>query len=455
MLDGPQLQMSARRRFEARTLRKITVFYAWQSDRPQRFNRHLIRIALEAAAKRITLDSEIDAEVHIDSDTQGVPGQPPITDTILKKIAACDIFAPDLTFVASTDETKLVTNPNVSIEYGYALHAKPYTAMMSIMNTAYGPPEKLPFDIGHVRHPLQFHVEPTAKNSERRRVRDALSVQIESALRLMIIDHISRGREQNLFPEATPARPPALFSKAGETIARSRRPGEQEYLFSHDKAFYIRVFPKYGDQPRVGLSAMKAVFDANTPCTMSLNIGGLVGRNTYGPVIIDAIRSDVRSATQGFPSGELWGISAECFRELGRRDEWWPSYRPERYFVIATITLEQVFVRSLNNYINILRDELHLKSPYVVEMGAVGLSGCYLAVPGGDFGRGQEVGPIMEDTFKRRYEINAVDRAADRHSIMRILKEYFVEFYDIAACVRNEVLTEQLVASHRLPPLAE
>ena len=42
-----------------------------------------------------------------------------VTDTILKKIAACNAFMPDLTFVAKTHAGKLITNPNVMLEYGY------------------------------------------------------------------------------------------------------------------------------------------------------------------------------------------------------------------------------------------------------------------------------------------------------------------------------------------------
>ncbi len=427
-------------------MKKITVFYAWEYDRPQRFNRHLIRIALEAAAKRIS-GSAIDAEVHIDSDTQGVPGQPPVTDTILKKIAACDIFAPDLTFVASTEYGKLVPNPNVLIEYGYALHAKPYTAMMSIMNTAFSPPEKLPFDIGHVRHPLQYQIESTAKNSERRKTRDALSVQIETALRLMIADQIERGQQDNLFAEATPVRPPAFPFKAGETIAAFGIPGEQEYRFAGDKGFYIRLFPKYGDQPRVGLANMQAIFDARKPCAMSRTIGGLVSRNACGPLIIDPRGQNTTAAmTQGFGTGELWGINAQCFRELGRAP--WATNRPEKYPVIASITLEQLFVHSLFNYINIFNNELKLKLPYIVEMGAVGIKGCYLTCPGGEFGQGQEVGPLMDDIMTRRYEIGAINS----NSLMQILKFYFTDFYDLAACNRDSVLTDELVAAHGLPP---
>jgi hypothetical protein len=133
-------------------MRKIIAFYAWQSDTPERFNRHLIRIALRDATKRIT-DSMPDVELILDFDTAGVPGTPPISDTILKKIAGCDILIPDVSFVARTDAGKYVPNPNVMTEYGYALCAKTHAAMMPVMNTVFGPPQELPFDMGHLPPP--------------------------------------------------------------------------------------------------------------------------------------------------------------------------------------------------------------------------------------------------------------------------------------------------------------
>jgi hypothetical protein len=61
--------------------------------------------------------------------------------------AGGDIFIPDVSFVARTEAGKFIPNPNVMTEYGYALHAKPYSAMMPVMNIAFGPPEELPFDM--------------------------------------------------------------------------------------------------------------------------------------------------------------------------------------------------------------------------------------------------------------------------------------------------------------------
>jgi hypothetical protein len=170
-------------------MRKVTVFYAWQSDTPQRFSRYLIRMALEMAARRLNTDTALDVELTIDSDTQGVPGQPPVTDTILKKIGACDIFAPDLTFVAQTEGGKFIPNPNIMVEYGYALRAKSHAAMLPIMNTAFGPPENLPFDMGHLRHPIQYYASASAKNAERRAARKTLwwrsATRCASSLRSM------------------------------------------------------------------------------------------------------------------------------------------------------------------------------------------------------------------------------------------------------------------------------
>src|SRR6266436_4817169 len=170
----------------------FVVFYAWQSDRLERMNRHLIRLALNLAAGTISDDPNVGVRVRIDADTEGVLGHVPVTDTILKKIATCDAFVPDLTFVAETDAGKLVCNPNVMLEYGYALHAKSHSVMMPVMNTAYGPAEKLPFDMGHLRHPIKYELPATAKTPDRRNVRKALTEEFERILRLMIAEKGSR-----------------------------------------------------------------------------------------------------------------------------------------------------------------------------------------------------------------------------------------------------------------------
>ena len=58
--------------------------------------------ALQRALKQINADAEAvnsprGSEVVLDKDTSGVPGTPPIVETIFKKIDQCPVFVPDLT----------------------------------------------------------------------------------------------------------------------------------------------------------------------------------------------------------------------------------------------------------------------------------------------------------------------------------------------------------------------
>ena len=181
-------------------MKKYTVFYAWQSDTEQNYDRHPIRNALDMAAEAISGDPSVAAQVIIDSDTQGVAGEPHVTQELLRKISEAEFFAPHLTFVGRTDGGKLLPNPNVLIEYGYAMRVKPTTARMSIMNTEYGPPEELPFDRGFLRFPITYKLPPTAPDSMRRTVRAKLAKEIEVALRLMISTHSDKAREEYSSP---------------------------------------------------------------------------------------------------------------------------------------------------------------------------------------------------------------------------------------------------------------
>jgi|ERR1039458_2503297 hypothetical protein len=73
-----------------------TVFFSWQSDRPTREGRNLIERALEAAVSRIADDAAVEEAVRegltLDKDTKGVPGSPPLFETILKKIEGATVL---------------------------------------------------------------------------------------------------------------------------------------------------------------------------------------------------------------------------------------------------------------------------------------------------------------------------------------------------------------------------
>ena len=160
------------------------LFYSWQADRPGALCRHFIHKALQAAASQ--LGGASDLELVIDSDTQGEPGTPPINDTILRKIRDCDAFVGDMTFVGETPAGKLLPNPNVMGEYGYALAQKSTRRILLVMNTAFGPPEKLPFDLHHLRHPLTFNAPEGIADGARRSARSLFAQRLQDPLRLLV-----------------------------------------------------------------------------------------------------------------------------------------------------------------------------------------------------------------------------------------------------------------------------
>jgi hypothetical protein len=162
----------------------ITVFYAWQSDRPEKLNHYLIRDAAREACARITADPLNDWRVTLDSDTQGTPGMCDIPNTILEKIRNCDIFLADLTLVGRTDSDprKVLPNANVVFELGYAARRLGFKSMIGVMNEAFGKIEGQVFDIKR-RSYLKYTAANTSSKPELKAVTDKLSKDLEKIIR--------------------------------------------------------------------------------------------------------------------------------------------------------------------------------------------------------------------------------------------------------------------------------
>ena len=150
---------------------------------------------------------------------------------------------------------------------------------------------------------------------------------------------------------------------------------------------------------------------------MSMVIGGLPSRNRWGPVIYDAGVSprNIVGLTQGFATGELWGVNAQQFSLRGRH-----NVSGAELWVTAAIGVEKLYVRTLRNYVKVASSELGLIPPYTVELGAVGIDGIYLLVPGGPFNKGEFVGPIMEPYITKRYSLSETSD----HAIKELLRNF-------------------------------
>jgi hypothetical protein len=95
-----------------------TVFFSWQADTPTREGRNFIERALERAVARISADTTVEEaqrELEVDRDTKGVPGSPPIVETIFGKIDGAAVFLPDLTFIGKRPDGRPTPNPNLLI----------------------------------------------------------------------------------------------------------------------------------------------------------------------------------------------------------------------------------------------------------------------------------------------------------------------------------------------------
>lgn len=121
------------------------IFFSWQSD--DKPVRNKIQKALKIAVEQIGKEIEEADRPGLDSDTQGTYSSEEIMDTIFKKIESASIFIADATPIAST-EKKLIPNPNVMAEIGYALKVmKPNTKLFVYVSDDPKAPDKMPFDI--------------------------------------------------------------------------------------------------------------------------------------------------------------------------------------------------------------------------------------------------------------------------------------------------------------------
>jgi len=153
-----------------------TVFYSWQSDLPNKYNRSFIEDALDKAAKKFSCDSSFSIEAVIDRDTYGIPGSPSIVESITSKIARSDLFVCDVSIINNNGGGRPTPNPNVLFELGYASAILGWGRIIMTQNTAFGGIEQLPFDL-RGRRILQYNVDDTTddKAEERKNLKEQLA----------------------------------------------------------------------------------------------------------------------------------------------------------------------------------------------------------------------------------------------------------------------------------------
>ena len=251
----------------------ITVFFSWQADTETKVGRNFIERALERAAVRIGGDANVEEAVRdlsVDRDTKDVPGSPPIVDTIFRKIDDAAVFVPDLTFVGDRLDGRRTPNPNVLIEYGWALKSLGHGRIVPVMNTAFGKPtpEAMPFNLRHLRNPILYDCPLDADDDRRRQVREELARQLEHAIRAVLTS--DKLRESPAppppFQALSPADGPGKFRKSGEPLGVSDgyigRPSA-EVVLANGPVIWLRVMPTVDPDTRWSVTDLARV--AKTP----------------------------------------------------------------------------------------------------------------------------------------------------------------------------------------------
>jgi hypothetical protein len=308
-----------------------TVFFSWQSDRNAPEGRTLIESAIHSAIKRLGAKVEIEEalreELELDKDTKGVPGNPPIFDTILKKIDKSAIFVPDLTAVATRANAELIPNPNVLIEYGWALKSRGYHQIVPIMNIAHGDPKTfpLPFDMAHLRRPIQYSLPDGSSEKDRRAVRDELARTLEDAFRTILeseefLSQLPKPPALPPFPETEPLNGRARFRAAGKPLGianeglveriESRSP--RTITLVEGSAYWLRVVPSAVPKQKLNTQTLKqtALQLGIVPLIRPVqSIGFVRGQDGGGFYPVEGTDT-VHSVAYIFNTGEIWVIDA-------------------------------------------------------------------------------------------------------------------------------------------------
>lgn len=342
-----------------------TVFYSWQSDAPDRETGSLIRDALQAAIADVSSELGLGDSLTFDQDTQGVPGNPEVASTILQKIGDCGIFVADMSLVASTPSGKKSPNPNVLLEYGFALGVKGKSRLVTVMNSFYGEPKELPFDLANRRWPFSYLLPPDAPAPELRDAREALRKRLVVAIRT-IVEAESLGARSQQDPQWwTPAVDgEASFLRDGDLVDVDRGSFDDEppikVVWKNRPQAFLRILPFRS------LTLSRGELDAAIRPIPPMSRGGMdvrFGRNPQGATSYTKAPESrdeplVEMLTQLFPTGEMWGIHQSFYQ------------RP----FIAMGTTQDIFRFTLSEYLAAAK-RLSLALPYTVIAGISGIMG--------------------------------------------------------------------------------
>ena len=373
------------------------MFYAWQSDRPNNLCRSFIRRALDEAKKQLEGDLDIQdavrGEVVVDQDTQDVPGSPPITETIFRKIRECNAFIADLTPTFTGQNKRIAPNPNVLIEYGYALHALGDQRIIGVFNEAFGKPDELPFDLRHRRWPIRYRAHEDDTEEARREERQRLARELARAIR-SIIKTLAESRSSGLTGAAstavdTPAAFPVTAHQAAYAHLAARGVTDQfpwdEPLVQLDSGtriglreaptIFLNLRSHKAGRQLDNASVQRIARASLRPLADNRSDGRSLARSRHGAVVYASSGTSppvALTASILARDGSLSGIDRFHLRMNGSEQ------RTDPY--VPTVAVEEILMDGLANFMSVAEHQLNLELPLDVAVGLEGVEGFMLAI---------------------------------------------------------------------------
>ena len=331
------------------------IFYSWQSDLDAKTNRWFIRDCLKKGIKAVNSSVDLEnasREIELDHDTKGVPGSPPIFDTIIFKIQNADLMLCDLSPISIAENNKHCPNPNVLIEYGYALGHLDDTRMLLVINEAYVEGElkdSLPFDLQHKRHPICFNLPADADRetfkTEEKKLTDIFITALQSAHDFGLLDSPAPIEEVSEQVDCTTS-----FLSNNQIIGKYSIEGEfYDFLWEGDPHIFLKIIPlntniTYKDSELLELSRQNGLFHLKGDMSGVAHI-----RNQDGVCLCSMARFSndpevetiTNSVTQLFHDLTTWGMSTKGLDEEVRG-------RP----YIPTGYLRNILFNGIQSYLN-------------------------------------------------------------------------------------------------------
>lgn len=404
----------------------MNIFYSWQADTPDLIGKAFIRLALDDAVSKISDRMNLDEaeRPNVDQDTQGVMGSPAIAETIFEKIHNSEVVVVDVTLVGKTPEGKKLINSNVAYELGFAHGHHGDQVLLAVMNSHYGCPDDLPFDLKHRRWPVRFELSPDATKIQRRKMRQALAKEFAGILRLYIKKCSPGKKHESMFATANPA----TYWQDGELLVQRTRShghdGALELGYTKDQPLiYLRIWPDELMEEFSGRELSDYQITEVEPL-LGRTGGYSCCRNKYGIITYAGGNAgELFSTTQVFKNREIWGVEAFILR--GREDY--------DFKFVPTGAFEIGLIRSLNTYLRLAFERLGYPDRVHVKAGMVNVEGFKLAMPADYWDKFW--GPIFVDV-----SVQTTVNKNEPESVNAALLKIFEAVFDAAGTERPESL---------------